>query len=148
MKNKRLCKIWGGKYGALWETSSVWVGNAQTKTECAYASVLLFFLKMSEFLELFKILQAAGNYGFKTLVDIFEKVDRLLPILKSHPNVIHSPVKIFYFCSFKLNMNHAFNQKNSKIHQLRIKKCPKTEPKSKNSILKIRRHLLESDARM
>ena len=60
----------------------------------------------------------------------FKKVDRLLPTLKSHLNVTQSPVKIFYFCSFKLNMNrsffitgcklyienHAFDQRNSKIH--------------------------------
>ena len=55
--------------------SGVWAGNAWTKTECAYASVPHCFLTMSEFLKLFKILQTVGYYGFKTLVNIFEKVD-------------------------------------------------------------------------
>ena len=63
---------------------------------------------MSEFLELFKILQTAGNYGFKTLVDIFEKVDRLLPTLKSHPNAIHSPVKIFLFLLLQTEYESGF----------------------------------------
>ena len=66
------------------------------------------FLKMSELLELFKILQTAGNYGFKTLGDIFEKVDRLLPTLKSHPNAIHSPLKIFLFLLLQTEYESEF----------------------------------------
>ena len=71
-------------------------GKRLDKNSMRISKRLHCFLKMSEFLELFKISQTAGNYGFKTLVDIFEKVDRLLPTLKSHPNAIHSPVKIFF----------------------------------------------------
>ena len=96
MKNKGYGKFWGVNKVHYGKQVVYGWGNAWTKTACAYASVLHSFLKMSEFLELFKILQTAGNYGFKTLVDIFEKVDRLLPTLKSHPNAIHSPVKIFF----------------------------------------------------
>ena len=71
------------------------------------------YLKMSE---LFKILQTAGNYGFKTLEDICEILDRFLPTLKSYPNVgcftftfnvIHSPAKIFYFYFFNLSSYHS-----------------------------------------
>ena len=86
--NQRLCNFWGVGWAnkVHYErcVSGVWAGNACTKTECAYASVPHCFLTMSEFLKLFKILQTAGYYGFKTLVNIFEKVDPLLPTLKSN----------------------------------------------------------------
>ena len=66
-----------------------------------------FFFKMADFLELLKMLKTAGNYGFKTLADTCEIVDRLLPTLKSPQNLIHSPVTIDPATLFQSNMSRS-----------------------------------------
>ena len=53
---------------------------------------LLF--KMADFVELFKMLQTAGSYGFKTLVDACDIVYRILPTLKSQQHIMYSPLTI------------------------------------------------------
>ena len=54
---------------------------------------LLF--KMADFVELFKMLQTAGSYGFKTLVDACDIVYRILPTLKSQQHITYSPLRSF-----------------------------------------------------
>ena len=54
---------------------------------------LLF--KMVDFVELFKMLQTAGSYGFKTLVDACDIVYRILPTLKSQQHITYSPLRSF-----------------------------------------------------
>ena len=54
--------------------------------------VLIF--KMADFAALYKMLQTAENYGFKTLVDACVIVDRLLPSLQTPENVMHRPLAI------------------------------------------------------
>ena len=60
--------------------------------QTAHAFVLFF--KMADFRGLYKMLQTAANYGFKTLVDACVIVDRLLPSLETPENVMHGPLTI------------------------------------------------------
>ena len=55
------------------------------------AHVCVAFFKMADFVELFKMLQTAGSYGFKTLVNACDIVYRILPTLKSQQHIIYSP---------------------------------------------------------
>ena len=84
-------------WGREWETPR----QKQNAHACDDICFSFFFFKMADFLELLKMLKTAGNYGFKTLADTCEIVDRLLPTLKSPQNLIHSPVTID-FCSCNL----------------------------------------------
>ena len=130
MKNKGYAKFWRANkvhYGKQvvygWETPRQ-KQRAHTQALCIPFGKCPSFWSSSRFCKQQEIMV------LKPLWISFKKVDRLLPTLKSHLNVTHSPVKIFYFCSFKLNMNrsffitgcklyienHAFDQRNSKIH--------------------------------
>ena len=48
---------------------------------------------MADFTGLYKMLQAAANYGFKTIVDACVIVDRLLSSLQTPENVMHGPLR-------------------------------------------------------
>ena len=65
------------------------------------AHAFVSFCKMADFTGLYKILQTAANYGFKTLVDACVIVDRLLPSLQTPENVMHGQLAID-FSSCKL----------------------------------------------
>ena len=47
---------------------------------------LFYFFKMADFTGLYKMLQTAANYGFKTLMDSCVIVDRLLPSSQTPEN--------------------------------------------------------------
>ena len=53
---------------------------------------------MADIQALLRMLQTAGNYGFKTLVDACVIVERLLPPLQTPSSVVHRPLSID-FCS-------------------------------------------------
>lgn len=71
----------------------------------------------------------AGNYGFKTLVNICKIVDWLLPTLKSHWNDIQNPVKILnsapsIFHHSKLNIAMHWNLFTIWVVKLRAQILP------------------------
>ena len=49
---------------------------------------------MADFFELFKMLQTAGSYGFKTLVDTCDIVYRILSTLQNQQHIMYSPLTI------------------------------------------------------
>ena len=74
-----------------WRIRDEQAGNAYTKTECACVRC---FFKMADFFELFKMLQTAGSYGFKTLVDTCDIVYRILSTLQNQQHIMYSPLTI------------------------------------------------------
>ena len=75
---RRLSRLsWSMHFGDVSETNS---RETPRQKQNAHACDICFvFFKMADFLELLKMLKTAGNYGFKTLADTWEIVDRLLP---------------------------------------------------------------------
>ena len=59
-------------------------GRANLRQKQTAHAFVLFF-KMADYTGLYKMLQTAANYGFKTLVDACLIVDRLLPSLQTPP---------------------------------------------------------------